>query len=136
MFNWFIIIVVILVLIVLSKVSHMKHAKHKWVLILTIVVVGFLIVSIYFVSKANNVDMTTMEGFSTGMKIYAGWAIASFNNINSLTGYAVGLDWNPRNKSLNLSNDTKVIGDNVANVTGAGVQKVKANTPKLITNYR
>ena len=103
-----------------------------------IILLTFIVISMYFVAKANNIDMTTVNGFSKGMKVYAGWLIQSFQNIKALTGYAVGLDWSSKNKSissedLKVIDNTKKAGENIINNT---IRKIKPNTPRPITGYK
>lgn len=145
MVNWFIIILIIAVIFILFRINRLKHSRHKLVLLIIIFVLAFFVSSLYFVAKANNVDMTTLRGLSTGMQVYAGWLLNSFQNIKALTGYAIGLDWSPLNKSISFNKtndnasktlnarDVKVkIMDDATNTLG----KVKANTPRLITSYK
>ena len=138
MINWFIIIFIVFAIIVLFKVKHMKHSNRKFSIMIIIILLTFIVISMYFVAKANNIDMTTVNGFSKGMKVYAGWLIQSFQNIKALTGYAVGLDWSSKNKSissedLKVIDNTKKAGENIINNT---IRKIKPNTPRPITGYK
>ena len=144
MVNWFIIIIAVLVIFVLFKISHLRHTRHKFVIMAVVIIIVFFVSSLYFVSKANNIDITTLNGLSNGMMVYSGWLLNGFQNIGSLTGYAVGLDWSSKNKTTSQANAVNAtdIG-NIIVVSGEGVvkagsdvvNKVKANTPKRITNY-
>jgi hypothetical protein len=138
--NWFIIILIIAGVLLVIKILHLRHLKHRIFSVFIVFILLFLIGSIYFVSKQNNIDMTTVNGFGTGMKIYAGWLLSSFQNIKTITGYAIGLDWSSKNKTISLNNSlvngNKNIGEKIADTTVNVANKVKANTPKLITSYR
>jgi len=142
MINWFIIIVVVLVIFVLFKISHLKHSRHKFTLIAIILILAFFLTSLYFVTKANNIDITTLSGLSNGMQVYAGWLLNSFSNIKALTGYAIGMDWSPLNKSISsnktISDNTKTqdVKQTTVNNIAKAADKVKANTPRLITSYK
>ncbi len=141
--NWFIIIIAVLVIFVLFKVSHLKHTRHKFVIMAIILILVFFVSSLYFVTKANNMDITTLNGLSKGMQVYSGWLVSSFHNIGSLTGYAVGLDWSPKNKTIqanavnttDIGNNIVVSGEGVVKAGSDAINKVKVNTPKKITNY-
>lgn len=146
MINWFIIILIIAGILVLMKISHIKHSRHKLGLMIFIVLLLFFIASIYFVAATNHVDMTTVSGFGTGMKIYGGWLVNSFDNIRTLTGAAIGLDWKATNKTvpqnisnnINLIDSGKKVGGAVVNATIGTLNKInpKANVPsKHITSY-
>ncbi len=140
MVNWFIIVLAIVGVLLIIKLLHLRHLKHKLFSIFIVLILLFLVGSIYFVAKENNVDMTTADGFSRGLQVYAGWLLNSFQNIKSITGYAIGLDWSSQNKTINESsvviNKTKEVSRNIVGSGENVVNKVKANTPKLITNYR
>jgi hypothetical protein len=142
MFNWFIIILIIAGILVLVKVSHLKHHKHKFGLMFFVILLLFFIASIYFVTSASNVDMSTTSGFAKGMGIYGGWLVNSFNNIKILTGNIIGMDWRPENKTVNTttvanSNVNSVVNgaENITEVvieTAGSVTKIIPNTPKKI----
>ncbi len=137
MINWFIIIFIVFAIIVLFKVTHIKHSRKKLSIIIIIILLTFIVVSMYFVAKENDIDMTTVNGFSAGIKVYAGWLLNSFQNVKTLTGYAIGLDWSSKNKSISndagLIDKTSKAGGNIINST---IRKIKPNTPKPITNYK
>jgi hypothetical protein len=151
MINWFIIILIIAGIFVLVKISHLKHHKHKFSLMIAVVLILFFIGTMYFVAVTNHVDMTTTGGFFNGIKLYGGWLVNTFDNIKSLTGAVIGLDWKAENKTVggNLTDATndntsliesgKKAGGEVVNVTVNTVNSVikpKPNTPKPITNYK
>ncbi len=146
MVNWFIIVLVIIGVLIVIKLLHLRHLRHRLFGILIVVVLLFLIGSIYFVAKENNIDMTTAGGFTKGMQVYSGWLLNSFQNIGSITGYTIGLDWSSKNKTVSDSNivvnktheiSSKIVesGGNIVEKGERIVDKVKANTPKKITNY-
>lgn len=147
MFNWFIIIVIVLVIIVLSKISHLKHTRHKLFLLVFIFLLAFFAISFYLVCRYNNIDMTTVNGFTAGMKVYGGWLSNSYQNIAVLTGYAIGMDWKANNASVisnntnnssvnNIINDTKAAGVKIVSDSVDSIKKIKPNTPKPITSYK
>ena len=139
MINWFIIILIIAGILVLMKISHIKHSRHKISLMIFVVLLLFFISSIYFVAVINHMDMTTINGFGNGMKIYAGWLLNSFDNIKILTGAAIGLDWKAANETINKNSDInlidsgKKVGEVIVNNT---VNVAKKVGPKPIVTYK
>lgn len=139
MISWFIIILIIAGILVLMKIGHIKHSRHKIGLMIFVILLLFFISSIYFVAAINHVDMTTLNGFGNGMKIYTGWLLNTFDNIKTLTGAAIGLDWRAtngtsgNNSNAGLIDSGKKAGEAVVN---ASVDAVKKVGPKLITTYK
>lgn len=139
MINWFIIILIVAGILVLMKVSHLKHSRHKLTLMIFVILLLFFIASLYFVAIANHIDMTTVNGFGIGMKVYAGWLLNSFNNIKVLTGNVIGMDWRATNGTIgntSLVDTGKKAGEVVVNTTVNTINKIKPNTPKPITTYK
>ena len=107
MISWFVIALILVGVLVIIKLLHLRHFKHKIVSIFVVLIVLFFISTLYYVSYKNHLDLTTVNGFSNGMGIYAGWLVNGFQNIRTVTGYAVGMDWRSTNSSL-LGNGSKV----------------------------
>lgn len=124
MVSWFLIIIGTLVgLFIVYMLSTSKHHRRRprVTMILLLIAILFLVSTIYLVSKANKVDMTTVSGFSDGMKVYSIWLFQGFNNLRSISGYAVAMDWKGNNSTANTSavktiNQTK-IDSSVKNIT-------------------
>ncbi len=49
------------------------------------------------VTEKNSLDLTTSEGFFNAVKVYTGWLGNGFQNLKSLTGRAIGMDWKSTN---------------------------------------
>lgn len=146
MVDWFIIILVIAIIFIFFKITRLEHTRRKFIIIIIILILAFFLSTLYFVAKANEIDMTTLNGLSKGMQTYSFWLLNSFKNIKSTVGYAIKMDWNPKyniSKNSENNNDNKEneksnedIKIKVINDTKNAINKVKANTPKLITSYK
>ncbi|VVB78951.1 Uncharacterised protein [uncultured archaeon] len=97
MINFIIVIILIVVAVVAIKMNHLRHKSGIVVLIL---IALFFYVTVTFVTNKNNIDLTTYDGFMSGMKVYGGWLVNGFQNIKSITGNAVKMDWTATNASI------------------------------------
>lgn len=87
-------IMVVGILVVLAVIMiRMNHFRHKMTIILLLVFALFLYTTIVVVDKTNEFDLTTTEGFFSAAKVYLGWLGNGFNNLKSLTGNAIKMDW-------------------------------------------
>ena len=90
LFQWIVIGAVIFVIFVFVKFRYIKH-KLTWIFILLIILllyIGFLTSMV-----GHNIDLKTYSGGQTAIKLYLVWLGNSFNNMKTLTGEAVKLDW-------------------------------------------
>ena len=149
MINWILIVILVLAGFLIIRFMFSRHAKHRFMFTIIMVIILVFISTFYFVTNANHVDVTTVNGLGTGMQVYGVWMLHSFSNIKSLTGYAVGLDWkgnttvnngsstSPGTDNVNIIDSGKKAGQEAVNLTVNGVtQVVKPNQPKLITDYK
>lgn len=105
MISWFIIILGIFGLVMLYKLVSVKHRKVRFSMVLVLFLFLFFIGSLYFVSIKNNVDMTTLDGFFNGMKVYGLWLFSGFSDMgSSVTGYFSAVD-NSTNNSVVKTGD-------------------------------
>ena len=51
------------------------------------------------VSRTNELDISTTEGFTNSIKVYFAWLVNGFGNMKDLTGYAIGMNWSEGNVS-------------------------------------
>jgi len=82
--------VLISAIFVFVKFKYIKH-KLSWIIVLFLILlfyVGFLAST-----SGQNIDFGTFEGSQTGIKLYLSWLGQSFDNMKSITGQAVKLDW-------------------------------------------
>ena len=89
-FQWLIVGVLIAVIFLFVKLKYIKH-KLSWILILFLVLlfyVGFLAST-----SGEDIDFKSFEGSQTAIRLYLTWLGNSFDNMKTLTGQAVKLDW-------------------------------------------
>ena len=94
MMSFTIIAILIVAAIVLIK---MNHFRHKMTIIALLVFVLFLYTTVTVVNKANELDLTTTDGFFDAFKVYMGWLGNGFQNLKSISANAVKLDWKSTN---------------------------------------
>ncbi|MEM0465582.1 MAG: hypothetical protein QXW97_02675 [Candidatus Pacearchaeota archaeon] len=98
-------------------------------MVIFLILIILFVSTLYLVTKANNVDMTTLSGFGNGMKIYGIWILNQFSGIKSITGNAVNLDW----AKVNLK-DTKPISNNITSNNNQANIEAKTNISNSTKN--
>lgn len=97
MVSWVVIIIIIILILLVVKIGAFKH---KFFMILLILLVLFLITTMILVSKENRLDFSTTEKSFNSMKVYTGWLANGFQNLKSLVGRAIDMDWKSANKTF------------------------------------
>jgi hypothetical protein len=97
MISWVIIGLLVVVGLVLLK---FKHFRHRLTIVFLIFLVVFLYTTISIVNRTNSLDLTTTEGFLSSVKVYTGWLAHGFDNLKSITGNAVKMDWTSTNSTF------------------------------------
>ena len=105
--SWWIIGTAILILIIIVFKSQdfiylFTLIKNNIFTIFIIVVILFVSFSIYRISSAYDVNLTTFDGIVGAGKLYFLWIKSIFVNLGRITGYAVKQDW-----LLNSTNVTR-----------------------------
>ena len=151
MINWILIVVLVLAAFLIIRFMFSRHAKHRFMFTIIMSLILLFFFTFYFVSSVNNVDITSLKGIGQGFALYGVWIVHSFDNVRSMTGYAVSLDWKGNNtvnadnvntnttpKSNGIVETGKNVGQQVVNVTVNTVDSVivKPNTPKKIVTYK
>jgi len=108
MVSWIIIAVLLIAAVMAIKLNHLRH--RVWI-ILVIVVALFIYISTAIVYKENQLKVESTQDFFDAARIYLGWLGNGFQNLKSLTGNAVNMDWKSTNGTL--INDTKIPGGKV-----------------------
>jgi len=98
--NWWLLGLVVIALFVASKLIHFKHAKHKIFIILGILLIAFLYFSFTAIVASHSADLRTASGVFEASKVYLSWLGSAFNNIKTVSGNIVKMDWIPKNVSL------------------------------------
>ena len=89
-FQWAIIVILIATIFVFVKFKYIKH-KLSWIIVLVLILlfyIGFLAST-----SGENINFSTFEGSQTGIKLYLSWLGQSFDNMKTITGQAIKLDW-------------------------------------------
>lgn len=97
MISWVIIIILVLVAIVLLKTNHFRH--RMWIFLLVILVL-FLYISLTLVKTQNDLSFNSTEGAFNSLKVYFGWLANGFQNLKSITGNAIKMDWTSTDKTF------------------------------------
>jgi len=103
MITWVIIIGLGLIAAVILKVSHVKHRVTLIVLILFAL---FITSTASYIAVSNELDLGSTGGFVDAVKIYLGWLANGFQNLRSLTGNAIKMDWKSTESNLTILNRT------------------------------
>jgi uncharacterized membrane protein len=90
MISWIIIGILVLVAFVLLKTNHFRH--RMWIFLFVILAL-FLYLSITFINAKHDLDINSTEGVFKSIKIYLGWLANSFQNLKSITGNVIKMDW-------------------------------------------
>ena len=90
-------IVIIIFLIVGIAAIKMNHIRHRIFIIFLIVLALFLYVTTLMVTNDNNLKFTSSEGVFHAIKVYTGWLAHSYQNLKTLTGRAIAMDWTSTN---------------------------------------
>lgn len=87
---WAIAIVLVIVIFMLIKADHVRN-KTLWIFIIgaaIVLIIGFII-SI----SGRNIDFNSVNGIKLAGQLYMGWLSNTFNNVKTLTGQAIKMDW-------------------------------------------
>lgn len=96
-------IILAVVVVVIWLIIEAKRMRHKFVAIFLITLILFTYFSFSIVIKRNNVNLKTTEGWKDAGILYFSWLGNVFNNIKSISSYAIHQDW----KSTNLTKEKK-----------------------------
>jgi len=100
MVSWILIGILVIAVIAVSKFIHFKHIRHKLTAIFLILLLFFAYISFTNVVKNNSIDIKTASGLFQATKVYVGWLGLAFNNVKSITGSVIGMNWAPGNSTL------------------------------------
>lgn len=87
---------VVLAVFLFFKITSFRY--ERWWTYLIAVVLIFVLFSFYNVSKSNQIEMTSFDGFVSGTKAYAVWLVNFGKTTASITGNT-NLGWNLTNLS-------------------------------------
>lgn len=91
-------ILIIAVLLVCGVIAiKMNHFRHKIFLLLLIFLALFLYGTVSVVNNMNEMDLSSSDGVWDAAKLYFGWLGNGFQNLKSITGSAIKMDWTSTN---------------------------------------
>jgi hypothetical protein len=91
-------IIVIGVLLVLGIIAiKMNHLRHRVFLILLVLLALFLYGTVTVVNSTNEMNLSSADGFWDASKLYFGWLANGFENMKTITGNVIKMDWTSTN---------------------------------------
>jgi len=105
MFFWIIGAVIVVAIFLMVKAKYIKH-KLFWVLIFIFILLFYISFVLSGISKS--VNLTTFEGLKTASTIYLAWLSNAFDNIKTITGELIHMDWNINRTSDSSMNTLNV----------------------------
>lgn len=103
MMSWIVIVILVIVGIVAIRLNHLRH---RIFIVLLIMLALFLYSTMALVSTRNNIDFGSTEGVFHAIKAYTGWLANGFQNLKTITGNALKMDWGSSDSSfLNKTRD-------------------------------
>jgi len=66
-----------------------------------ILIIMFFCIGAFFILSQNNLSLNSSENIDEFISLYTAWINKNLNNIGTLTGYIVKLDWLPKNSTKN-----------------------------------
>ena len=78
----------------------MNHLKHRFFITLLILAALFLYSTMNLVTTQNDIDLTSIDGVMSSLKVYTGWLANGLGNMKELTGRAIDQDWSNTNASF------------------------------------
>ena len=97
MISWVVIAVLIVLAFIILKTNHFKH--RTWVILLVLLAL-FLYISISLVNTKHDLNVSSTEGFFNSVKVYSGWLANGFQNLKTITGNAIKMDWASADKTF------------------------------------
>ena len=103
--NWIIIGILILVGFISIRLNNLKH---RFFIIILILLALFLYSSMAFTTESKDLDLSSSEGAFSASKIYFGWLANGFQNLKSITGNAIRMDWTSTNRSFSEQDNNNI----------------------------
>jgi hypothetical protein len=97
--NWLIILIAVVAVYVVGKIIHFRHIKHRITAIALILLLFFAYATFTSVIKSNSIDIKIPTGVFQAAKVYVSWLGLAFNNMKTLTGNVIHMDWFPNNQT-------------------------------------
>jgi glucan phosphoethanolaminetransferase (alkaline phosphatase superfamily) len=97
MVSWIFIGLIIAAIFLFFKITSFRY--ERWWTYLIAILLIFMLFSFFNVSKSNNLDLNSFDGFVTSAKAYSYWLVNFGKAAASITGKASNLNWSTSNNS-------------------------------------
>lgn len=84
---------ILVIIIAVWLVIEIVKMRHKIIAVLLIGLVLFTYFSFTGVIDNNDIELKSVSDFVKAGKLYVSWLGTLFNNIKTVTSYAISLDW-------------------------------------------
>ena len=91
MVNWVVITVIIIAVVLFYKFTAFRYERF-WTYLIAIVMI-FVLFTFFTVVKKNDIDISSVGGFLSGVKFYGSWALSFGKHAASITGNVAKVDW-------------------------------------------
>ena len=92
MVAWIAIGLIVLAVFVFFKITSFRYERW-WTYLIGILLI-FVLFSFFSVTKANDIQVNTFQGFVSGVKAYSLWVVSFGKNAAQVTGQVANIDWN------------------------------------------
>ena len=97
MVNWVFIVIILLAIALFFKITSFRYEKW-WTYSIGILFV-FILFSFFKVVNSNDINLSTFNGFLSGLKSYVLWLVDFGKTTATITGNAALFDWNVTNST-------------------------------------
>ncbi len=109
MISWIVIAILVGAALIALKMNRMRH--KVWIILLIFAAL-FLYTSVALVYKENSLEFNTVKGILSSAKVYVGWLGNSFQNLKTVVGNAIKMDWTS-SKNISFFNKTDIAAEKV-----------------------
>lgn len=78
---------------------ELKRLRHKMFALFLIGLILFLYITMSFTFKDQNINFESTDGIIKAGKIYFAWIGSAFQNVKTISGNALNMDWSTKNET-------------------------------------
>ncbi len=93
------IILIVALILVILLVMKARHFKHRFFAVVFILIIIFIYITSTRVLAEYNINWKSVAGIEKAVKVYFVWIGGAFDNLKTLTGNVVKMDWGIKNKT-------------------------------------
>jgi hypothetical protein len=90
-------------------IIEIKRLKHKIFAMFLIGLILFTYISFTAAIKDQEIDLKTVSGVSTATKLYFSWLGNAFQNVKSVTTYALKQNWSEVDESVTKNQEESIL---------------------------